>query len=468
MTRGGRWLGCAALLAASAAGARADEVDRYLEAQLRRLHVPGASLAIVRNGRTVKARGYGLASLELNAPATAATVYELGSNTKPFTAAAILMLAEEGRLRLDDPVSKFFSEAPAAWRGITLGHLLTHTSGIQNHVAVDGYMDVFRTDLSFRTTPAVDELVRMFFRLPLEFQPGETWAYDNTGYYLLGLVVEKASGRSYWQFLEERVFLPLGLSATRSSEQRPLVPNRAAGYARAGSGFENRPALPAAVPFSAGGLLSTVEDMARWQAALDGDRLLSRASRERMWTATRTSEGAPLPFGYGLGWFVDVVGGHRLAQHGGGTPGFSSVVYRFRDEGLTVVILANRGDRILDTLAIDVAGLWEPSLKRPEAAPDPDPQASRMLRQALLDLLGGRHDDARFSRPMQVFLRTATGRGLWDWVASHGGLESFVFSGREPAGEGRVLRYGVVLGGTRYWFSFELGSDGRIARVCWW
>jgi D-alanyl-D-alanine carboxypeptidase len=468
MIRRGSWPACAALLFLSAAATRADEVDGYLEQQLRRLHVPGASLAVVRDGRIVKARGYGLASLELNVPATAATVYELGSNTKQFTAAAVLMLAEEGRLRLDDPVSKYFPEAPLAWRGITLGHLLSHTSGIQNHVAVDGYMDVFKTDLSFRTTPAVDELVPMFFRLPLEFRPGETWAYDNTGYYLLGLVVEKVSDRSYWQFLEERVFRTLGMSATRSSEQRPLVPNRAAGYAWAGAGFENRPALPAAVPFSAGGLLSTVEDMARWQAALDGDRLLSQASRERMWTATRTSEGGPLPFGYGLGWFVDAVGGHRLVQHGGGTPGFSSVVYRFQDERLTVVILANRGDRILDALAIDVAGLCEPSLKRPEQTPDPDAQTSRMLRQALLDLLGGRHDDARFSRPMQVFLRTATGKALWEWVASHGGLESFVFSGREPAGEGRVLRYGVVLGGTRYWFSFELGSDGRIARVCWW
>ena len=170
---------------------------------------PGPRSPSSGSGRLVKARGYGMASLELGAAASAATVYELGSNTKPFTAAAVLMLADEGRLSLDDPLSKYFPQAPPAWAGITLRHLLTHTSGIQNHVAVPGYMDVFKTDLSFRTTPGVEELVRMFFRLPLEFQPGESWAYDNTGYYLLGLVVEKASGRSYWQFLEERIFRPL-------------------------------------------------------------------------------------------------------------------------------------------------------------------------------------------------------------------------------------------------------------------
>jgi D-alanyl-D-alanine carboxypeptidase len=465
MTR--RWLACALLGLCTMA--RADEVDDHLELQLRRLHIPGASIAVVRNGRLVKAWGYGMASLELGTAASAATVYELGSNTKQFTAAAVLMLADEGRLGLDDPVSKYFPEAPPAWSGITIRHLLTHTSGIQNHVAVPGYMDVFKTDLSFRTTPGVEDLVRMFFRLPLEFQPGESWAYDNTGYYLLGLVVEKASGRSYWQFLEERVFRPLQMTATRSSDQRPLVPNRAAGYEWIGTTFENRPALPAPVPFSAGGLLSTVEDMARWQIALDGDGLLNARARERMWTPARTRDGGPMPIGYGFGWFVDTVDGHRLVQHGGGTPGFSSVVYRFPGERLAVVILANRGDRILDSLAIDVAGLCEPSLKRPESGADPEPATSRTLRQVFADLVQGRHDDARFTRPMQLFLGTATGKSLWEWVASHGALEAFTFSAREPNDlGGRTLRYAIVLGGARYWFSFVLDDAGRIARISWW
>jgi D-alanyl-D-alanine carboxypeptidase len=185
---------------------KADKIDDYITAQIKGLHVPGASLAIVRDGHITKARGYGFANLELRSPGTKETVYEIGSTSKQFTATAIMMLVEEGKVCLDDTITKYFPEAPQAWRDVTIRHLLTHTSGIQNHVAVPHWLDVFRTNLAFETAPSRDELLKMFFKLPLEFQPGETWAYDNTGYYLLGIIIEKASGKSYWQFLDERIF----------------------------------------------------------------------------------------------------------------------------------------------------------------------------------------------------------------------------------------------------------------------
>jgi CubicO group peptidase (beta-lactamase class C family) len=217
-------------LACSVASANGDEIDAYIEAQIRQLHIPGLSLAIIHDGQVVKERGYGWANLELKAPASENTVYEIGSNTKQFTAAAVMMLAEEGKINLSDSVRKYFPDAPESWSGISVRHLLTHTSGIQNHVAVPGWLGAFKTDILGGTTPKRDELLRMFFKLPLEFRPGETWAYDNTGYYLLGIIIEKASGKSYWQFLDERVFKPLGMSATRSTDPEPIVPNRAAGY----------------------------------------------------------------------------------------------------------------------------------------------------------------------------------------------------------------------------------------------
>jgi CubicO group peptidase (beta-lactamase class C family) len=161
--------------------AEADKIDDYVSGQMRQLHIAGLSLAIVRDGRVIKAQGYGFANLELKAQATKETVYEIGSNTKQFTAAAIMMLVEDGKVRLDDAIAKFFPQAPETWRGITIRHLLTHTSGIQNHVALPHWLDVFRTNLAFETAPPRDELLKMFFKLPLEFQPGETWAYDNTG-----------------------------------------------------------------------------------------------------------------------------------------------------------------------------------------------------------------------------------------------------------------------------------------------
>jgi D-alanyl-D-alanine carboxypeptidase len=269
---------------------KADEIDDYITAQMQQLHVPGVSLGVVRDGRIIKAQGYGLANLELKAPATKETVYEIGSNTKQFTAAAIMILAEEGKVHLDDPVTKYFPEAPQAWRGITIRHLLTHTSGIQNHVAVPHWLDVFRTNLAFETAPGRDDLLKMFFKLPLEFQPGETWAYDNTGYYLLGIVIEKASGKSYWQSLDRHIFKPLGMVATRNTDPKPIVQNRASGYEWKNDHFENRPILLPAIAFSAGSLLSTVEDMTKWDAALYTETFLKKSSLDQMWTAAATRD----------------------------------------------------------------------------------------------------------------------------------------------------------------------------------
>jgi CubicO group peptidase (beta-lactamase class C family) len=284
------WGNSAALLLAFgiATSVQADAVDDYVRSQMRTRHIPGVSLAIVRDGKIIKAQGYGVANLELNVPATNTTVYEIGSNTKQFTAAAIMMLVEEGKVQLEDKIAKYFPDAPETWNRITIRHLLTHTSGIQNHVAVPGYLNIFKTSITSETTPAREELLRMFFKLPLEFQPGETWAYDNTGYYLLGIVIEKASGKTYWQFLEERIFKPLGMAATRNTEPTPLVPNRASGYKWVKDHFENRPILAPFVAFSAGSILSTVEDMAKWDAALYTEKLLKRSSLDQIWTAATT------------------------------------------------------------------------------------------------------------------------------------------------------------------------------------
>src|SRR6266487_6113061 len=403
----------------------ADQIADYIATQMQRLHIPGISLAIVRDGRVIKAQGYGFANFELKAPARKETAYEIGSNTKQFTAAAIMMLVEEGKVSLEDAITKYFPEAPEAWRGITIRHLLTHTSGIQNHVAVPHWLDVFRTNLAFETAPSPDELLKMFFKLPLEFQPGETWAYVNTGYYLLGIIIEKASGKSYWQFLDERIFKPLGMNATRSTDPQPIVRNRASGYEWKNDHFENRPVLLPAIAFSAGSLLSTVEDMAKWDAALYTEKLLKKSSLVQIWTAVATNDGAAAPFNYGFGWFIDSYHDHRLVQHSGGTPGFSSAMYRFVSDKLTIIILTNHADRILDQLAVDLAGISLPALKRPDANTDPDPQTTAMLKDVVSGLLKGKAEPESFTAAMRIFLSTATGKAFWKWFADHGELSSF-------------------------------------------
>jgi CubicO group peptidase (beta-lactamase class C family) len=444
------------------------EIDRYLQGRMQQLHIPGLSVAVARDGAVIKKQGYGVANLELRTPASSETVYELGSVTKQFTAAAVMLLIEDGRIRLDDSIRKFFPEAPPAWNGITIRHLLTHTSGIQNHVAIPGWLTVFKTSILSENSPTRDELLRLFFRLPLEFQPGETWSYDNTGYYLLGIIVEKVSGQSYWQFLDARIFRPLGMGATRSTDPEPLVPNRASGYGWKNGRFENRPILAPFIAFSAGSILSTVEDMSKWSAALEGERLLKKSSLDQMWTAAKTRNGDEAPFNYGFGWFIDSYHGHRIFQHSGGTPGFSSLIYRFPDDRLSVIILTNHSDCILDQLAIDVAGNCLPQLKRTEADHDANPEVTTRLKKVFADLLEQRYDPALFTAPMQIFLKTATAKSLWDWFAEHGQLTDFVFADQESVSNGRLLRYHVILGGNHYWYSFKLTSEGKIAQIRWW
>ncbi len=446
----------------------ADEVDRYVESQLNKLGLPGLSLAVTRQGKIVKSQGYGKADLELNAPATSASLYEIGSLTKQFTAAAIMLLAEEEKLALSDSVLKYFPGAPPSWKPITIRHLLNHTSGIRNHVAVPGYLDVFTTNLSGVTQPRRDELLRMFFQLPLEFEPGKTWAYDNTGYYLLGIIVEEVSGESLWQFFNNRIFDPLEMTATRNTDPSPIVNARTSGYGLSNGTFENRPVLLPDIAFSAGSLLSNVADMARWDAALYGETLLQRSTLETQWTAARDPDGETLPFDYGLGWFVSAYKGHRIIQHSGGTPGFSSVFYRFSDDGLGVIILANSGDRILDQMALDIAGMYVPALKRPERSDDPDPGASDVVRDTVARLLKGEHDVERFTLPMHLFLETTTGKGFWEWIASHGEMTSLTYSEMEHRNDGKMLRYRMTLGANPYWLSVRMTRDGKISQITWW
>lgn len=452
----------AAVLLCSPAAARADVIDDYVRERMRQLRLPGVAVAVVRNGAVVTTRVYGDANLELGVPVTADTVFELGSVTKQFTGAGIMMLVEEGKVRLDESIATWLPHVPEAWRAITVRHLLTHSSGIQEYLAVPGLPE------QAHAAADRDQMARMFFdRLKLEFPPGETWAYSNSGYLLLGNIIERASGRGYWEFLRTRVFGPLGMAATRSSDPRAVIPHRAAGYGWTGTGFENRGALSEQA-FGAGAIASSIRDMAKWEAALHNGRLVTKSSAEQMWTPLTVSLGAPPPFSYGFGWVVDRERGHRAVFHSGGTPGFSSAFRRYPASGLAVIVLANHGDRILDHLAMEIAGIVDPSVARRRAARDPDPALSERLRTTLRGLMAGAADPTLFTPAMQRFLATSTGRGLWEWIRSHGELKTLTYAQTEPAGNDSVLRYEALIGDAHVWISFTLTPDRRIAQVYWW
>jgi CubicO group peptidase (beta-lactamase class C family) len=330
------------------AALRADEVDALVQAYQTSRHVPGLSLAVVKEGQVVLARGYGLANLEHNVPAKPETVYQSGSVGKQFTATAVMMLVEEGKLGLDDKISKYLDGGPEAWNEITVRHLLTHTSGVKNYGP---------RDLDFRKDYTEEQLVRRAAALKPDFAPGEQWRYSNTGYVLLGVIIHKASGEFYGDFLRRRVFTPLGMDTARIISEDDIVPNRAAGYRLVKGQVKNQEWVSPSLNTTAdGALYLTVLDMAKWDAALYTEKLLKRSSLEQMWTPVKTRDGQTHP--YGFGWGVEEVKGRKVVEHDGEWQGFTASIIRYPDDKVTVVVLTNLASGNPGKVAHKVAELY--------------------------------------------------------------------------------------------------------------
>jgi len=310
---------------------QSDKVDDFVKAEMRRQKIPGLSIAVVNNGEIKKAKGYGLANVELNVPATTDTIFQSGSVGKQFTATLAMMLVEEGRMSLDDHISKYIPNAPAIWKDITLRHLLTHTSGISNRIY---------NQINMRQDYSEDELVEKIAALPLDFQPGEKWNYSNSGYVMLGILIHKATGRFYGDLLRERIFAPLGMSTARIINEADIVTNRAAGYRLVKGELKNQEWVSPALNTTAdGSLYFTVQDMAKWDAALYTEKLLKRPSFDMMWTPVKLNDGKTQQ--YGFGWGFGEARGHRIIEHGGAWQGFTTHIARYVDDKLTIIVLTN-------------------------------------------------------------------------------------------------------------------------------
>jgi CubicO group peptidase (beta-lactamase class C family) len=256
------------------------KVDAFVQEKMNARNIPGLSMAIVRDGKIILAKGYGMANLELSVPATEKTVYHIASITKTFTAMATMMLVEEGKISLEEPISKFFSDLPEAWREVKIRHLLNHTSGIKSFSNNDKIpCPVGKSESEYGRADVLKEVAC----LPLEFSPGERWSYGDTGYHLLGMLIEKVSGKDYEQFLNERIFQPLEMHDTRLNSYNQLVTNRADGYSYSDGNFRNAGLLPV-FEFANAGLVSTVLDMAKLNIAFTSEKLLRRATLEQMMT----------------------------------------------------------------------------------------------------------------------------------------------------------------------------------------
>jgi CubicO group peptidase (beta-lactamase class C family) len=372
----------------SSPGSRVDQlVERYRVGR----RIPGIAVAVVSNGRVIKATGYGVANLELGSPVTPRTLFGLGSISKQFTATAIMQLVEEGRVQLDDPMAKHLDSLPPHWSGITVRQLLTHTSGLPEEKWLPSFVEFDRFE--HRQL----DVLRTIFADSLEFAPGAGWAYRNSAYRLLGMIIERVSGESYWAWLDRRIFRPIGMRATRSSDPKTIIPNRAKGYGKERGRIVNRDAVTESAAFSEGALISSVLDLARWDSSLYHPRVLSQASLDQMWTPITLSDGTTRP--YGFGWSLGPTNGLRTVSHGGGLPGFVTRISRYLAKRLTVIVLTNAEWSDPGALANLIAGHYQPELApRPEPAiADPDPGFTSELRVTIERLARGQLDLERLA-----------------------------------------------------------------------
>ena len=446
--------------------AQADRVDTYIAAQMKKQEIPGLALAVVREGKIKKLKGYGLADVELNVPVTEHSVFQWASVTKQFTATAIMLLVQDRKLKLDDFISTHYTNAPAAWSNVTVRHLLTHTSGIKGYTDLPNFFGTIRKDYT------ADELLGLVTDRPLDFAPGEKWAYCNTGYYLLGLIIEKASGQTYADFLSKRIFQPLGMATARMNNQFELIPNRATGYEIRSNKVWRSEFVSPTQPYAAGALVGTVLDLAKWDAALRSDKLLPSSVLQEMWTPVKLNDGKTSPYGYG--WQVDDIRKHHFVGHGGGIHGFTSFILRLVDDKLTVIVLANTGASP-QSIATGVAGHYIPGLTLRSIKPqtDSEPDLSGRLKQCLVELAEKKDSEMLTPEFRENWSRSRRRHAALQQDVKV--LKSLVFIIEEPP-EGRQREVqGVAVAKIRYYrlstsdglryYTFSLTADNRVVQL---
>ena len=375
-------------------------INRYVSAEMARERIPGVEVGIYRDGRAVLERGYGFANLEWNAKVTPTTLMQSGSVGKQFAATAVMMLVEQGKVKLDDSITKYFTNAPASWKPIKVKNLLSHTSGLAEY-ETDARMKPGRL-FDMRRDFTEDEMVKKIETLPIEFKPGDSWAYRNTNYALLGVLIHKVTGQFYGDYLHDKIFAPLGMASTRVISQRDIIPGRAAGYEIVGGQLKNQTWVSPSLDSTAdGALYFNVVDLEKWDRALYGTTLLSRKSLDTMWTPFVLNDGKVNAGHYGFAWFIGDINGHRVIYHPGSWQGFTCTIYRFIDDKLTVVVLTNldSGHSSPDNLARVVAGLVEPALmpKLNFAIKDTRRDIATHVRDVLQQILAGKDVASEFN-----------------------------------------------------------------------
>lgn len=439
--------------------ASSERVDSVVKQAMAKHHIPGLSIAVVRDGKIAMTNGYGFANLESMRRASPESIYQLASVSKQFTATAVMKLVESGKVSLDEPIHTYLKDTPEAWNRVTVRHLLTHTSGIKSYTEVPNFF----ANGNQRKDYAHKEIIDLVRNSPLDFEPGTQWHYNNTGFYLLGMLIEEVSGQSYEQFLTQWIFKPLGMSHTRLNNRAHVIPERVAGYSWDGKDWANAEFVSPTQPFSAGALTSNVLDMAKWDAALYTNKILKKESLQQMWTRVVLKSGEKAD--YGFGWAITEINKHRDIQHGGGIDGFSTQVSRFLDDKLTIIVLTNSDGGRAEKVANEVAALYVPALKvtvsTPKAIVDDNIERTKLFKEILLEAAQGRANADLFAPATAQALvpRIQEGKQMF---ASFGEMKSFVLTEKREKDGTTLLRYHVTYSSAKVNVTYVVNKEGKI------
>ena len=432
-------------------------------------------VAVVKGDSVLYQNSFGISNGKTGAPMTSTTCMELGSISKAFTAEVIYQLHNENLLNIEDPITNYLTGAPASWSDIKIRHLLTHTSGIQNYLLDQRFKarEYFTgsTDpvsARFFSNVSTDSMVTMFYSLPVEFIPGTSWAYSNTGYYLLGKIAEAATGRKFFDLVAERVTVPLQMNRTMANELALKQGCLSPGYFHPDTGFVMVHTLTSHYAFSAGAWATTGEDMIKYMKAIQRNSLPSgKAEFKRESLADNE-----LPFAYEGGRFYSTYQGKRIMAHNGGTAGFSSSWINVVDEGISIIVLMNRQDyAAIEPLAWDILATFETSLQYPVKrleGNDEETYAQKLI-GIVNALKANEHYPDGMSQPLQTFMNSENGKGMWRWYFERGFPESARCVDKEVIGKTKAYRFRMLLSDkVEYRTTMIVNEKKEITQIRWW
>lgn len=431
-----------------------DRIDAVVRAEMERQRIPGVAVALVRKGELLTAKGYGLANVEHDVPVTSETIFQSGSLGKQFPSAVVMLLVEDGKVTLDDPLVKYFPDAPEGWRAIRVRHLLTHTSGIPDYT---------EKDLDYRRDYTEDELAKMTYGLTLEFEPGSRWNYSNTGYVLLGILIHNVSGKFYGDVLKERVFTPLGMKTARIINEEDIIPNRAAGYRRVKGELKNQEWVAPKLNTTAdGSLYLTVLDLVAWDRGLRAKAVLKPESWARVFTPVALNSGKTYP--YGFGWSVEDVAGQPTQQHGGAWQGFQTYLARYLVDDLTIIAFANLAGANPGAIVDSIAALFNPRLAKSQPSPlvDNEPAVTARLRALLDGASQGKLAPSDFAYVRAGFFPDAA-KYYEELLRPLGAAQQLILLERRELGDDRVYLYHAVYRGRTFVVRLGLAPDDKVS-----